>query len=66
MFGSDLNPVAPDHDVPFFEQEYTLDTWLAPLGVRALMCSHGSAAIKAMSTRRWMSCSRLWAEAGTL
>jgi hypothetical protein len=29
MFGWDPNPVAPDDDVPFFEQEYTLDAWLA-------------------------------------
>jgi hypothetical protein len=29
MFGWDPNPVAPDDDVPFFEQEYSLDTWLA-------------------------------------
>jgi len=29
MFGWDPNPVAPEDDVPFFEQEYTLDAWLA-------------------------------------
>jgi hypothetical protein len=29
MFAWDPNPVAPDDDVPFFEQDYTLPTWLA-------------------------------------
>jgi hypothetical protein len=29
MFGWDPNPVDPDDDVPFFEQDYTLDAWLA-------------------------------------
>jgi hypothetical protein len=29
IFGWDPNPVAPDDDVPFFEQEYTLAPWLA-------------------------------------
>jgi hypothetical protein len=28
MFGWDPNPVEPDDDVPFFEQEYTIDTWM--------------------------------------
>jgi hypothetical protein len=28
MFGWDPNPVADDDDVPFFEQEYTLEAWL--------------------------------------
>ena len=27
IFGWDPNPVAPDDDVPFFEQEYTLAAW---------------------------------------
>jgi hypothetical protein len=29
IFGWDPNPVAPDDDVPFFEQEYILGAWLA-------------------------------------
>ena len=29
VFGWDPNPVDPEGDVPFFEQEYMLDTWLS-------------------------------------
>jgi hypothetical protein len=29
MFRWDPNRVAPDDEVPFFEEEYTLDAWLA-------------------------------------
>jgi hypothetical protein len=29
IFGWDPNPVEPQDDVPFFEQEYTIDTWLS-------------------------------------
>jgi hypothetical protein len=29
VFGWDPNPVEPDDDVPFFEQEYVIDTWMA-------------------------------------
>lgn len=29
MFGWDPNPAEPEEDVPFFEQEYTIETWLA-------------------------------------
>lgn len=28
IFGWDPNPVDPEDDVPFFEQEYSLDTWM--------------------------------------
>lgn len=28
VFGWDPNPVEPDDDVPFFEQEYRLDVWV--------------------------------------
>lgn len=29
MYGWDPNPVEPGDDVPFFEQEYTIDAWLS-------------------------------------
>lgn len=28
IYGWDPNPVEPDDDVPFFAQEYLLDTWI--------------------------------------
>jgi hypothetical protein len=29
IFGWEPNPVAPHDDVPYFQQEYTLEAWLA-------------------------------------